>query len=45
MKQKLLILICCVLLSLGAKKQGVIKIGCVGPITGDQEKKGSALEM
>ena len=40
MKQKLLILICCVLLSLGAKKQGVIKIGCVGPITGDQASLG-----
>lgn len=42
MKQKLLILICCVLglLSLGAKKQGVIRIGCVGPITGDQASLG-----
>ena len=42
MKQKLLILTCCVLgvLSLGAKKQGVIKIGCVGPITGDQASLG-----
>jgi len=42
MKRKLLILICCVLgaLSFGAKKQGVIKIGCVGPITGDQASLG-----
>lgn len=42
MKQKILILLCCVLavFSLGAKPQGVIKIGCVGPITGDQASLG-----
>jgi branched-chain amino acid transport system substrate-binding protein len=42
MKQKILIVICCLLgaASLGAKKAGVIKIGCVGPITGDQASLG-----
>ena len=42
MKQKILILICCILavMNLGAKKIGVIKIGCVGPITGDQASLG-----
>ena len=42
MKQKILIVICCILavMNLGAKKMGVIKIGCVGPITGDQASLG-----
>ena len=42
MKQKALILICCILavIGLGAKKQDVIKIGCVGPTTGDQASLG-----
>ena len=42
MKQKILILMCCILavMNLGAKKIGVIKIGCVGPITGDQASLG-----
>jgi len=42
MKQTILIVMCCLLsaLSLGAKKTGVIKIGCVGPITGDQASLG-----
>ena len=42
MKPKILILICCLLvcLSLGFKKSRVIKIGCVGPITGDQASLG-----
>ncbi len=42
MKQKIVIVICCMLaaMNLGAKKTGVIKIGCVGPITGDQASLG-----
>ncbi|OGX23313.1 MAG: hypothetical protein A3J51_03515 [Omnitrophica WOR_2 bacterium RIFCSPHIGHO2_02_FULL_45_21] len=42
MRKKILIVICCLLsaLSLGAKQTGVIKIGCVGPITGDQASLG-----
>ncbi|HLD41118.1 MAG TPA: branched-chain amino acid ABC transporter substrate-binding protein [Candidatus Omnitrophota bacterium] len=42
MRGKILILICCLLgmFSLGAKKPGVVKIGCVGPITGDQASLG-----
>lgn len=42
MRHKILILLCCILgaFSLGAKPRGVIKIGCVGPITGDQASLG-----
>src|SRR3989338_7704671 len=42
MRGKILILICCLLgmFNLGAKKPGVVKIGCVGPITGDQASLG-----
>ncbi|HAH20776.1 MAG: hypothetical protein A2Y00_02790 [Omnitrophica WOR_2 bacterium GWF2_43_52] len=42
MKQKILVVMCCILtvISFGAKKTGVIKIGCVGPITGDQASLG-----
>lgn len=43
MKQKIIILGYCLLLAvggLGAAKGGVIKIGCVGPVTGDQASLG-----
>lgn len=42
MSRKIVTLICCLLAvtSLGAKKVSVIKIGCVGPITGDQASLG-----
>lgn len=42
MKRKVLVVMCCILtvINFGAKKTGVIKIGCVGPITGDQASLG-----
>ncbi len=42
MRKKISVLICCVLAAacLGARNAGVIKIGCVGPITGDQASLG-----
>lgn len=42
MRQKLFIVMCCMLaaMSLGFKQKGVIKIGSVGPITGDQASLG-----
>lgn len=42
MRQKLLIVICCLfaMMNLGARKAKTIKIGCVGPITGDQASLG-----
>ncbi|TAN62655.1 ethanolamine utilization protein EutJ, partial [bacterium] len=42
MRQKQFIIACCMLAaaSLGFKQKGAIKIGCVGPITGDQASLG-----
>jgi branched-chain amino acid transport system substrate-binding protein len=42
MRQKLFIIACCMLAaaSLGFKQKGAVRIGCVGPITGDQASLG-----